>query len=143
MPILPGLDRSAADVLERRRFMAVIAVAFRRGARHLGTTREEGGLGHLSRNPPSDTEEAIDAFRKRLRDFGYVEGHNLILDYRYAEGRFEKFPMGLAGVASLKASLWESCDSTGCLREAVRTHPGRPLSPARAESSFHSWRAGG
>jgi ABC-type uncharacterized transport system substrate-binding protein len=49
-------------------------------------------LGYLSSNPPSDTEAAIDAFRKRLRDFGYVEGQNLVIDYRYAEGRFEKLP---------------------------------------------------
>src|SRR5574341_666941 len=46
-------------------------------------------LGYLSSNPPSDTEAAVDAFRKRLRDFGYVEGQNLVIEYRYAEGSFE------------------------------------------------------
>jgi putative ABC transport system substrate-binding protein len=49
-------------------------------------------VGYLSSNPPSDTQTAFDAFRSRLRDFGYVEGQNLTIDSRYAEGRFEKVP---------------------------------------------------
>ena len=46
-------------------------------------------IGYLSSNPPSDTQEAIDAFRAKLRGLGYVEGKNLLLDSRYAEGRYE------------------------------------------------------
>jgi len=36
-------------------------------------------IGHLSGNPPSDTQEAMDAFRAKLRSLGYVEGQNLLL----------------------------------------------------------------
>ena len=32
------------------------------------------------------------AFRKSLRDLGYVEGQNLFIDYRSADGRAERFP---------------------------------------------------
>jgi putative tryptophan/tyrosine transport system substrate-binding protein len=62
-------------------------------------------LGYLSSNPPSDTEAAIDAFRTRLRDFGYVEGQNLVVDYRYAEGRFERLSELARELASLKVDV--------------------------------------
>jgi putative ABC transport system substrate-binding protein len=62
-------------------------------------------LGYLSSNPPSDTEAAMDAFRKRLRDFGYIEGQNLVIDSRYAEGRFEKLPELAAEFARLRVDV--------------------------------------
>ena len=33
----------------------------------------------------------IEAFRQGLRDLGYIEGKNIVIDYRYAEGRRERF----------------------------------------------------
>ena len=49
-------------------------------------------IGYLSGNPPSDTQEAVDAFRAKLRGLGYVEGQNLLFESRYAEGRYERLP---------------------------------------------------
>jgi putative tryptophan/tyrosine transport system substrate-binding protein len=34
----------------------------------------------------------LDAFRKQLSDLGYIEGKNLVIDYRAAEGHFERLP---------------------------------------------------
>ena len=34
----------------------------------------------------------LDAFRKGLRELGYIEGQNLAIDYRSADGRSERFP---------------------------------------------------
>jgi len=38
-------------------------------------------LGYLSGNPPSDTKEALDAFRAKLRALGYTEGQDLTFLY--------------------------------------------------------------
>jgi len=35
---------------------------------------------------------AVDAFRQGLRDLGYVQGKNIVLEFRWAEGRFERMP---------------------------------------------------
>jgi ABC-type uncharacterized transport system substrate-binding protein len=43
----------------------------------------------------SDAQSVPDAFRQGLRDLGYVEGQTIALEYRWAEGKEERFP-GLA-----------------------------------------------
>jgi len=45
--------------------------------------------------PSSPTDPVTEPFRQGLRDLGYVEGHNIRLVYRFAEGRYERLP-GLA-----------------------------------------------
>jgi len=34
----------------------------------------------------------VEAFRQGLRDLGYIEGKNIVLEYRYAEGKIERLP---------------------------------------------------
>jgi putative ABC transport system substrate-binding protein len=48
-------------------------------------------IGRLSPGPPRAKSNIFEeAFRQGLRDFGYVEGQNLVIEYRYAEGRAER-----------------------------------------------------
>jgi len=49
-------------------------------------------VGILITGSPSLAGSNLAAFQQGLRDLGYVEGQNLILEYRYAEGRFERLP---------------------------------------------------
>jgi putative tryptophan/tyrosine transport system substrate-binding protein len=42
--------------------------------------------------PRPDHDPPVDAFRQGLREFGYVEGQNLVIEYRGAEGRIERLP---------------------------------------------------
>ena len=52
-------------------------------------------LGFLSIFSPSDIPLWREAFRQGLQDLGYTEGHNIVIEYRYAKGRPELLP-GLA-----------------------------------------------
>ena len=49
-------------------------------------------IGYLSANPSSDTKDAFDAFRTKLRALGYVEGQSLHIESRYADGRYDRLP---------------------------------------------------
>jgi putative tryptophan/tyrosine transport system substrate-binding protein len=55
--------------------------------------------------PAAQNAANLDALRKGLRDLGYVEGRNLIIEYRSADGRAERFPDLAAELVRLKVDL--------------------------------------
>jgi putative ABC transport system substrate-binding protein len=58
------------------------------------------GGGDYSNNPAG-----YDAWRQELRQRGYVEGRNLIIEWRWAEGKFERFPEFVAELLRLHVDL--------------------------------------
>jgi putative ABC transport system substrate-binding protein len=46
-------------------------------------------IGYLSASSAAEVSPRAEAFRQGLRDLGYVEGKNLVIEFRYAEGRFD------------------------------------------------------
>src|SRR5437879_7790527 len=52
--------------------------------------------------PVSGSDPYFVAFLQGLRDLGYVEGRNVVLEIRYAEGRNERFPALAAELVNLK-----------------------------------------
>ena len=61
-----------------------------------------GFLGALS---PSSISARIEAFRQGLRELGYVEGKNLVIEYRWAEGKFDRVPALAAELVQLKIEV--------------------------------------
>ncbi len=49
-------------------------------------------IGFLSGRSPSDAASAVAAFRQGLGEIGYIEGKNLTIEYRWAEGRYDRLP---------------------------------------------------
>src|SRR5262249_56923917 len=49
-------------------------------------------IGYLSAGLPSANAARVEAFRQGLRELGYVEGQNLVIEGRYAEGKLERLP---------------------------------------------------
>ena len=47
----------------------------------------------------------VEAFRRRLRELGYVEGKNTVIEYRYAEGTLERLPDLAAELVRLKVDV--------------------------------------
>src|ERR1700736_4098890 len=47
-------------------------------------------IGFLSSRSPGESEAVVSAFRQGLGESGYVVGQNVLVDYRWAEGRYER-----------------------------------------------------
>jgi putative ABC transport system substrate-binding protein len=62
-------------------------------------------IGYVGNSTPSLEPKLVSAFRDGLRDFGYVEGQNIRVEYRWAEGRYERFPDLIAELVRLKVAL--------------------------------------
>ncbi len=62
-------------------------------------------IGFLRATSPSDRPPLLDAFRQGLRELGWVEGQNIVIDYRYAEGRFDRLPGLAAELVRLKVDI--------------------------------------
>jgi len=63
-----------------------------------------GFLGSLSASASSDQSRA-EAFRQGLRELGYVDGKNIVIEYRYADGKFERLPGLAAELVRLKVDI--------------------------------------
>jgi putative tryptophan/tyrosine transport system substrate-binding protein len=62
-------------------------------------------IGILSTNSGSVFSARVEAFRQRLREHGYVEGKNIVIEYRYADGKRERLPDLAAELARLKVDV--------------------------------------
>jgi putative ABC transport system substrate-binding protein len=64
-------------------------------------------IGYLSQNvrPASLDSGTIEAFRRGMRDLGYVEGKNLVIEWRFAEGKVERLPGLVAELVQLKLDV--------------------------------------
>ena len=47
----------------------------------------------------------VEAFRRRLRELGYIEGQNIVFEYRYAEGKQDRYPELAAELVRLKVDV--------------------------------------
>src|ERR671932_308817 len=70
-------------------------------AQQAGKTYRIGFLG----DSPDMLPDAIQAFRQKLRDLGYVEGRNLTIEFRWAEGKPERMHELAEELVRLKADV--------------------------------------
>ena len=80
-------------------------------------------LGWLGDRPAAGPR--LEGFFKGLRDLDYVEGRNLMIEYRYAEGKPERYPALAAELVALKVDVIVSANTLGTLaaKQATKTIP--------------------
>ena len=62
-------------------------------------------IGYLIGSSPSAYAARTEVFRQGLRELGYVEGKNIIIEYRYAEGKFDRLPSLASELVRLKVDV--------------------------------------
>jgi ABC-type uncharacterized transport system substrate-binding protein len=82
-------------------------------------------IGYLQAPPPSAVAARTEAFRQGLRDLGYVEGKNIAIEWRFAEGKPDRIPGLVAELVHLKVDVIVTGGSfaTGAAKEATSTIP--------------------
>ena len=83
-------------------------------------------IGWLSAGPPPPTPTIqMQAFQEGLRDLGYVEGHNLMIEYRYGEGKPERLREVAAELVQLPVDVIVAVGASGTrgAQRATRTIP--------------------
>jgi putative tryptophan/tyrosine transport system substrate-binding protein len=81
-------------------------------------------IGFLSVTSPG-FDPRLEAFRQGLREMGYVEGQNIVIEYRYAEGQADRLPKLVAELVDLKADIivTNGTRATRAAKNATKTIP--------------------
>jgi putative ABC transport system substrate-binding protein len=82
-------------------------------------------IGFLVAGPASAVSTRIEAFRQGLRQVGYVEGKNIVVEYRYGEGKLENVPSLAAELVKLKVDVIVTAGSQATMpaKQATSTIP--------------------
>ncbi len=93
--------------MDRRAFVGLVAAGLFAATR--AARAQRGGrvyrIGMLETVPAAQNAANLAALRKGLRDLGYVEGQNLLIEYRSADGHAERFPELAAELVRLQPDL--------------------------------------
>ncbi len=82
-------------------------------------------IGYLGTSSPSLEGHVLDAFKQKLRELGHVEGENIAIEYRWAEGQDDRLPELAAELVRLKPVVIVTTGTLGTLaaKQATSTIP--------------------
>src|SRR5258708_19941768 len=113
--------------MDRRAFL--LAVAGGLLAAPLAAGGQPAGKGwriaYLGNSSAALESELVTAFRQGLRDLNYVEGRNIAIEYRWAEGQYDRFPGFVAEAVQSKGDVIVTAGTPAILaaKEGTRTIP--------------------
>ena len=136
-------------MMERRAFLGALAAP-----RRAALCQRAAGEGSADRVPrfgrPPANRAIRGPFLQGLDDHGYVEGRNVLIEYRYAEGNIERLPALAAELVALKVDIIvASAGTLGALgaQKATSTLPivfigvGDPVTNWGSSPALRGWAA--
>lgn len=91
--------------MQRRKFITFLGGA---AAAYSVAARAQQGMpliGFVSSRSPSESAEVVAAFRQGLRETGFIEGQNLGIAFRWAEGHYDRLPALAAELVNLRVAV--------------------------------------
>ena len=88
-------------------------------------TKKIHRIGYLTANTSDAELPRLEAFRQALRELGHVEGQNIAIEYRHAEGKFDRLPGLAAELVGLKLDVivGVTTNAVQAAKQATRTIP--------------------
>jgi putative tryptophan/tyrosine transport system substrate-binding protein len=86
-------------------WITILLLLITGGFVHAQQQRKIPRIGILVPNPPALSAHLVKAFQQGLRDLGYVEGQNIVIEYRFGEGKSEGYPYLAAELVQLKVDV--------------------------------------
>jgi len=82
-------------------------------------------VGYLGNSSASLEANLVGAFRQGMRDLGYIEGKNLVIEFRWAEGRYHRFASLVTDLIHLPVDVIVTAGTPGTLaaKNATKTIP--------------------
>jgi len=101
----PQPEGHMASYIERRKFLATLGGAAAAWPLAARAQQAMPAVGYLGTTTPSTAGQWTAAFVQRLRDLGWIESRNVKIEYRWAEGRSERFAEIAAEFVRLKVDV--------------------------------------
>ena len=86
-------------------FVSVVFISFRFGVADAQPQKKIPRIGFLGNSTAALEANLVGPFREGLRELGYVEGQNIVIEYRWADGKYERFPALIHELLAQKVDL--------------------------------------
>ena len=90
---------------EKNTVLTLCAMLLRLATAEAQQPKKVPRIGYLSSQDPASESIRSEPIRAALRDLGYIEGQNIAIEYRYAEGKRDRYPELAAELVRLKVDI--------------------------------------
>jgi putative ABC transport system substrate-binding protein len=115
--------RQSGSLMRRRAFIAGAAAAALVGRDARAQQKVMPVIGYLSQRSPVDSASIVAAFRQGLQEAGFVEGQNVAIEARFAEGQIDRLPGLARDLVGLGLNVFVATGGAGSVLKA------RPVVP--------------
>src|SRR5262245_4423550 len=101
----PQPEGHMASYIRRRKFLATLGGA---AAWPLAARAQRASIpviGFLDATTAADTVYRVSAFREGLKEAGFIDGHNVAIEFRWAENKFDRLPALAADLAQRQVAV--------------------------------------
>ena len=131
LQVLNSASGNPKSKIENRKWLGIVTlvIAFALGGAvaQAQQPKKDPRLGYLSNSDPASESTRSEAIRLALRERGYVEGQNIAIEYRYAQGKIDRFSELAAEMVRLKVDIIVVAGGTQFVRAAKNATKTIPI----------------